>query len=411
MSRILKWAGALLCALMLGPGTAIAQDLGGLARVSPQESHVKDGWGGTVTLSLGLSQGVPWRVFQVDEPRRLVLDFREVDWSGLQAEVFDQSEGISAVRFGSFRDGWSRMVIDLASPSVIDTAELRVEPTDGSAILQVTLQASNAEEYAAQAGAPEDPRWDLPKPAVTQPTGQSKSEWAPMVVLLDPGHGGIDPGAEVDDLQEKDLMLTIARELRDTLRRAGGIDVVMTRDEDRFVSLEERVALAHRVQADVFISLHADALQSGHATGATVYTLSEEASDKASRLLAERHDRGEILAGLDLSDTDDVVANVLLDLARLETRPRTQKLARAMVLGMQQSTGLLNKKPLREAGFSVLKAADIPSILIEVGFMSSDRDLSNLKDPNWRATVNAGIRDGLLAWRQADQAAKGLVRQ
>jgi len=122
-------------------------------------------------------------------------------------------------------------------------------------------------------------------------------------------------------------MLQFAREVRDSLRRAGGFDVILTRDGDHFVSLERRVSLAHDAGADVFISLHADALQQGHARGATVYTLSDEASDAASAILAERHDRDDILAGIDLSGTDDEVADVLLDLARLETRPRTALLA------------------------------------------------------------------------------------
>jgi N-acetylmuramoyl-L-alanine amidase len=387
-----------------------SSELSGLARVNVEDSIISDGWRGSVEINLGLTQGVPWRIFSLDEPRRLVLDFREIDWQGVSKETLLQSELVSDVRFGIFRPGWSRMVLDLTAPLLVETAELRIDEVLGTAQLSVKLHQVGIDAYSVGSGAPHDPRWDLPEPSVAMGNTPAKPEWAPLVVMLDPGHGGIDPGAQADGALEKDLMLAFAREIRDTLRRAGGFEVLMTRDEDRFVSLEGRVAMAHRLQADVFISLHADVLHKGHASGATVYTLSDDASDKASQLLAERHDRAEILAGLDLSKADDAVADVLLDLARMETKPRTQKLALAMVLGMERASGELNKKPYREAGFSVLKAADIPSVLIEAGFMSSEKDLENLRNPEWRSAIAAGIRDGLQAWIIADKAAQGLVR-
>jgi N-acetylmuramoyl-L-alanine amidase len=230
-------------------------------------------------------------------------------------------------------------------------------------------------------------------------------------VVLDPGHGGIDPGAEVDGTQEKALMLTFARELREVLLRAGGFDVVLTRDADEFVSLERRVALAHRAGADVFLSLHADALSGARARGASVYTLSDSASDAASAALAERHNRADILAGVDLSGKDDVVADVLMDLARMETQPRADHLAEVL-LDTFRAAGLpLLSRPQRHAGFSVLKAPDIPSVLIELGFLSSPRDLKNLRDANWRAQAAETLRDALGAWRDADAARAGLVRQ
>ncbi len=202
-----------------------------------------------------------------------------------------------------------------------------------------------------------------------------------------------------------------ARELRDGLRRAGGFEVVLTRDDDVFVPLEARQSIARTAGADVFISLHADALAEGRASGATIYTLSETASDIASEKLAERHDRADLLAGVDLSDQDDVVAGVLMDLARTETAPRSDRLADALVAGLDQSIGNLHKRPRLEASFSVLKAADIPAVLIELGFMSSERDLDNLRDADWRARAAAGVRDALRAWVVADAAEASLLRQ
>ncbi len=410
MSRLFAFLVAMVCAVPLATVVA-AQDFSALARVDKDKSGFSDGWRGAVVLELALSQGVPWRMFHLDAPRRLVLDFREIDWADLLAEDFGSAEGIGGMRFGQYRPGWSRMVLDLDAPLLPDEAGLSVDEASGRAVLTLVLKPVGVPEFAARAGAPRDPRWDLPEPAPVATPRAARPDWAPTIVVIDPGHGGIDPGAERGGYREKDLMLSFAREVRDTLRRAGGFEVVLTRDADEFVSLEARVARAHQAQADVFISLHADALSEGNANGATVYTLSDEASDAASATLAERHDRADILSGVDLSGADDEVTDVLLDLARLETQPRTERLADEIVAALRGATGALNNKPHREAAFSVLKAADVPSILIELGFMSSSRDLSNLEDPGWRAAMAAGIRDGLLAWTIADKAVRGLVRQ
>ncbi len=406
MSRLIT----LLAALWFG-GVAGAQEFSGLARIDSAASQLSEEWRGAVTLELALSQGVPWRVFQLDEPRRLVLDFREVDWSGFNADQLGQAEGVGDILYGQFRPGWSRMVLALEAPLILEEAGLTVDEVTGAARLVLSLTPAEVEQYARHSGAPHDPRWDLPEPAIVPDMRQERPDWAPVIVVLDPGHGGIDPGAERDGAQEKQLMLRFARELRDALRRTGSFEVFMTRDDDVFVSLERRVSIAHEAGADVFISLHADSLQQGHATGATVYTLSEDASDAASAILAERHDRADILAGVDLTGADDRVADVLLDLARLETRPRTSLLAVTLVRSMKEASGGLNKKPLRQAGFSVLKAADIPSVLIEVGFLSSKADLQRLQDPNWRAVMAGAIRDGLLKWRDEDRILRELVRQ
>ncbi|MCE8536481.1 N-acetylmuramoyl-L-alanine amidase [Ruegeria pomeroyi] len=405
MSRIILFIALIWAAL-----PALAQDFSGLARIRPDESRIETLPRGGLRIELGLSQGVPYRLFTLDAPRRLVLDFQEVDWTGLRAEAMDQSDKVLAVHFGTYLPGWSRMVLELAAPLAVDLVAMQVDEGTGSARLEVALRASDEESFAAAAGAPQDPRWDLPAPEAL-PALPERGADAPLRVVLDPGHGGIDPGAETEGVVEKHLMLRFARELREVLLRSGGFEVVLTRDGDHFVSLERRIALAHEAGADVFISLHADSLSEGLAHGATVHVLAEEASDIASAKLAERHDRDDLLAGADLSATDDRVTDVLLDLARQETRPRTEALARALVDGMTQQGGPMNRRPLRGASFSVLKAADIPSVLIEIGFLSSPRDLKNLQDAEWRASIAAGIRNGLANWHQADLERRGLVRQ
>lgn len=386
------------------------QNFSGLARIDSASSRITNLGKDAVQIDLALSQGVPYRLFALTGPPRLVLDFQEVDWSGLRAETLLATDRLTGVQFGTYVPGWSRLVIDLGRPMAVQQSELRVDQVLGSARLQITLAPVSAEDFAAQAGAPYDARWDLPDPTLA-PVAPPRAADAPLMIVLDAGHGGIDPGAEQGAIEEKDLMLTFARELREALLRRGGYEVVMTRDGDYFVSLEGRIALAHQNRADVFISLHADSLAEGLAHGATVHVLSRDASDIASAKLAERHNRSDILSGVDLSGTDDSVTAILLDLARQETQPRTEALAAAIIAGLAQTGGPMNRRPLRAAAFSVLKAADIPSVLVEIGFLSSPRDFANLQDADWRAGMAGGIVNGLDAWRKEDAATRSLVRQ
>ncbi len=402
MSRII----IALAALWMSVLPAAAQDASGLARFV--DGRIEDRAFGQTDLTLTLSQGVPWRVFTLTEPARLVLDFREVDWSGADPKALNQSDRIATLRMGAFRPGWSRLVAELTEPMTVETAGLSLSQDSGSAMLEITLERTDADTFAALSGAPYDARWDLPPAAPVKPLRSGDGR---LLIMLDPGHGGIDPGAERDGINEAKLMLTFARELREVLRRTGEFDVAMTRDADQFVSLEARVAAAQDAGAGLFVSLHADAIAQGLAYGATVYTLAEEASDAASAALAERHNRDDLLAGIDLSGADDRVAQVLMDLARLDNTPRSKALAAHIVEGIDNALGHIHKRPLREAGFSVLKAADIPSVLVEVGFLSTSADLKNLQDPVWRAGMAAGIRDGISAWAIEDAALARLRRQ
>ncbi|WP_342779802.1 N-acetylmuramoyl-L-alanine amidase [Maritimibacter fusiformis] len=362
---------------------------------------------GRVEIGLEITQPVPWRVFTLDDPVRVVVDFSELDWGATDAGAL--AEGVirtTSIATGVYRPGWSRMVIALDRPMVVDEAGM--ETTDSGARVAILLRDSDAETFAASAGAPASATFDM---AATAPAPPEPQPDGPLVVVLDPGHGGIDPGAERDGVVEADLMLTFARDLKEVLLRAGNIDVVLTREGDYFVPLEERVSIARRAGADVFLSLHADALAEGRATGATVYTLAADASDVASEKLAERHDRADLLAGVDLTEADDAVALVLMDMARTETAPRTDRLANALVEGIHAATQSTYKTPRMEAAFSVLKAPDIPSVLIELGFLSSERDRERLTDPDWRRAAAEGIRDALLYWAIEDAAASERLRQ
>jgi N-acetylmuramoyl-L-alanine amidase len=297
------------------------------------------------------------------------------------------------------------LVMELTGPMRVARAGML---TGDAVAVELTLTPTDAASFAERAAQPEPAEWALPTPAdvpVLPPRGEG-----PLTVVLDPGHGGIDPGAEKDGYTEAELMLTFARELKELLLREG-FQVVLTREEDVFVPLETRSSIARSAGAHVFISLHADALEEGEAVGATIYTLSDDASDAASQALAERHDRDDLLAGIDLSAQDDVVASVLMDMARTETTPRTERLALALEVAIKGAELRMHRHPRQEAGFSVLKTPDIPSVLIELGFLSSDRDLQRLLDENWRTKMSDAIVTALQAWADEDAALAALRKQ
>lgn len=403
MSRLFTTLASLALALCL-PLSARADGLTALARLDVARSVVEDRGGG-LALTLALGQPVPWRAFTLADPPRLVLDFREVDWRGSGAAGIDRADRATAIRTGTVGPGWSRMVLDLALPMTLAEAELRTGQTDGGALLRVRLDPATAAAMRAASGPP--PAADFPPAVLPPPVPRGEG---PLTVVLDPGHGGIDPGAQAGGITEADLMLAFARELEEALIRKG-FRVALTREADIFVPLDGRITRARAAGADVFLSLHADAVPEGRATGATVFTLSDTASDEAAAALAERHDRADLLSGVDLSGQDDAVARVLMDIARLDTHPRSEALADALAAGIGSSVGGLHRRPRQAAGFSVLRAADIPSALVELGFLTTEADRDRLTSPDWRRRAAAGIAGAVAAWAEADAARAGLARR
>jgi N-acetylmuramoyl-L-alanine amidase len=397
----------LVCAVLLWPFAGGAQDLSALARLLPEASQFEDRGSGA-DIALAISQPVPWRVRVLDEPPRLVLDMREVDWTGLQAVARD-SDVVTAVRAGVVRQGWSRMVMDLSGPFTVTTAGMTTPESGGQdTVVRLRLDPAEPAAFARAAAMPDPADWALPVVAdLPKPVARGAG---PVVVVLDPGHGGIDPGAERDGYSEAGLMLTFARELKELLLRDGDFLVVLTREEDEFVPLETRISIARAAGAHVFLSLHADAIAEGEAVGATIYTLSEEASDLAAQALAERHDRADLLSGVDLTAQDDLVATVLMDMARTETEPRIERLALALEGSIKGAGLTMHRHPRQTAGFSVLKSPDIPSVLVELGFMSSASDLRRLTDRAWRSKMAMALRDGLKQWAAEDASLATLRR-
>ena len=391
---------SLTLALALPAG---AEGLSALARLdAARSSVVRTGEGLAVTLTL--SQPVPWRLRFLAGPPRLVIDTREVDWTGARAMV--RVPPVVDLRAGSFRPGWSRLVLELEAPQKLVRAEMLTE--GDTARIALVLAPTDDAGFAAETARPDLPEWALPEAAEILPPLPEGS--GPITVVLDPGHGGIDPGAEREGQSEAALILTFARELKDILVRDGRFRVVLTREEDIFVPLETRTSVAREAEADVFLSLHADTLAEGDAQGATVYTLAEEASDAASAALAERHDRDDLLAGVDLSAQDDVVAEVLMDMARTETMPRTDRLAAAFVAAIKAAGIRMHRRPLQSGGFSVLKTPDIPSVLLELGFLSSDRDFNRLTDAVWRAKLAEALLAALVGWSEEDSSLRAVAK-
>lgn len=402
---------ALALVLVLLAWPLQAQEFTALARLDPAASRIETGEDGALEVTLYLSQAVPWRIFTLDEPMRLVLDFSELDWRGATREGLGGGDSVTDLRFGALRPGWSRMVLALAEPLAIDTAGMEVSTRDQTATLRLRLTPTDAAAFAALAGAPADPGWEaLMALDVTPPPAPPPADGLPVIVI-DPGHGGIDPGAERGGLVEADLMLALALELAESIDRTGLMRAVLTRNEDSFVPLRTRMTIARRMGAVAFISLHADALEEDAARGAAVYTLTQEALDQASAQMVERHERGDLLAGLDLSGAGDGIAAALMEIARLESAPASERLAAALVEGLREAGAVLNSHPRREAPLAVLRAADFASVLLEAGFLSDEGDRERLSTPEGRAPIVAGLTAALPGWLDEEERLEGLQRR
>lgn len=378
-----------------------AQSLNAVARIDPLQSTLSQTSDGAA-LVLHLSQPVPFRVFTLETPNRLVLDFREVNWTGLKPSLADAVPDIAAMRFGLYRPGWSRLVLDLNAPLTVSMADMDTGQSNGAARLTLILKAATPAEYAARAGAPEGALWPERKRA------ELPAKTNALRIAIDPGHGGIDPGAVREGVEEKGIALDFAHELKRALEIRGDFEVMMTRTQDEFLSLRERVLTARDAQADLFLSLHANTVTRGNPTGATVYLLSDDASDKEAAALAEKENRADILGGVALDGEEDAVARILVDLARGRTNMRSRAFGDHLVQGLKERVGVIKSRPLRAAGFEVLKAPEIPSVLLELGFLSNAQDRENMQSPTWRARAIEGVLEALDAWRETDAAQNAL---
>jgi N-acetylmuramoyl-L-alanine amidase len=354
-------------------------------------------------LVMDLDQQVELRAFVLSDPYRVIVDLPEVAFR-LPGNAGKEGRGlVSAYRFGNMARGKARIVIDTVEPVAIDKA-FALPPLDGQpARLVIDLVKTTREEFARQALAGQDHRWT---PAVggkgdklSGPPVASERTDLPLIVL-DPGHGGVDSGAGSDDgTAEKDLVLQFGLALQSALRATGKVRVAMTRDTDVFIALGDRVKFARERQASLFLSLHADALSDAgeDVRGATVYTLSDTASDRDAAALAERENKADIFAGTEVKVDSSEVTDILLDLMHRETKTFSVHFAKVATDEMRPRIHL-NKNPHRFAGFKVLRAPDVPSALLELGFMSNERDVRQLTDPQWRKTATEALARAIIAY-------------
>ena len=371
------------------------------ARLIKENSFAKDRFFGGIEINLQLSQGVPYKIWMDRDPLSLIIDFNVLNFNGIDLEKINQSKNIKSIEIKELDNEWSRLSFQLADYWAIENTEMSISPQDNSASLSIFLKSISEGVFSLT----DKPNKDFSSNKI------SATENNDFVVVLDPGHGGRDPGAEAGGYRESSLMLELAEAVKESLIRNTDFKVVLTRTEDKFLSLEDRITIASQSDANLFISLHADAVIEGEASGTTVYLLSDKATDKMSAQLASRHDRSEILRGVDLSGLDSQVASVLLDMARQETKPRSEAVASFILKVFKEKITELSSQPLRYAAFSVLKSPDIPSILIEAGFMSTSSDLQNLTTKKWRREFADSLTEAISRWHVRDKENRVLLRE
>ena len=390
-------------ALAAEPGIAV-QTLPAPVESMPEATDVRLGGDAKQTrFVLDLTRKVDLAAFTLADPYRVVVDLPQVAFK-LPPHAGEQGRGlVKAFRYGLIMQGGSRIVLDVSGPVRVEKA-FTLAAVDGQpARLVLDLAATDRQSFLRDIGLAARPTHHA---AIrNEPLAQRSDDARPLVVI-DPGHGGIDTGTKgLDGQEEKDVVLAFGLKLRELLERGGKYRVAMTRSDDTFIPLTERVRTARQLKAALFISIHADSVprSEGQAEGASVYTLSEHASDAEAGRLAETENRSDIIAGVDLSAEPDDVANILIDLAQRETKTFSLQFAQTLV-GDIKPVAPLHLRPVKSAGFIVLKAPDVPSVLIELGYMSTRRDLKNLTSADWQAHTA-----GAMAHAVDDFFAKRLV--
>lgn len=343
-----------------------------------------------------LSDPVAMRVFTLSNPNRVVIDMPAVQWHLDGAPRPTGNGAVKSYRYGLFRPGNSRFVIDLNTPMTV--TEPKVLPPSGGYGYRVVIDLfpTSPDRFDRTAGWPADlkAREAAAEQLASLPPAPSPLPSAPekRVIVIDAGHGGIDSGTSgVNGLMEKDLVLDEALRLGRELVRRANYTVHLTRDTDVYIPLKERVSIARSWHADLFISLHADSNPDSGVNGLSIYTLSESGSDKEAAALARKENQSDVIAGVDLGGGNSTVAPILLSLAQRDTMNRSSRFAQGAVTMLASATDILPRQPHRSAGFVVLKAPDVPAVLIELGYLSNADDAGQMNSVRWRNGVAKAI--------------------
>jgi N-acetylmuramoyl-L-alanine amidase len=378
-------------------------------------------------LIIDLSAKTEFAIVSLTEPNRIAIDVRAANLK-FTTPPTPAGQGIVASYIVEMAEtGRARTMLTLNSPAQVQQAYVLDAFDDQPARLVVDLIPDSPENFAdraaqdlaaSQRAAGIDPAVapDAAAPdamaTVTQPTEPGASNVAsgtrPLVVI-DPGHGGIDNGASASSgVHEKDIVLAFALKLQDLLVESGRFDVALTREDDTFLTLEQRVTLARENKADLFISIHADSFQQAEISGASIYTRDEKATDVLDKVLADNENKRDIVAGFVLPEMDAAVVDILVDLMRRQMRQQSYVAAQAIVHQLEPSV-TLRKFPVRQANFFVLQAPDVPSILLELGFLSNADDIANLMKSDWQARVSEALARGIASYFDGVAAQEGGV--
>lgn len=392
---------------------------------------------------LDMSRAVDVRLFMLDAPFRVVLDMPEVGWR-LPAKPLPSQTGLfRAMRYGLYQAGQSRIVLETTHPVAVKTAFFLADTGTGNRRFVLDLAPSDRSSFAAglnrviQVGAvgsgyqaaslPNVAMPAVPTPPQNNTSVTNTASLAPVpdavpvakvtaaqptmlpapvkpavpvkagkhVIVVDPGHGGADPGTiGPSGVYEKHITIAMARQIKQTLEATGRYKVVLTRDRDVFIRLRDRVNISRKAGAELFISVHADSIKNKKISGSSVYTLSEKASDKEAAMLAEKENKVDLIAGIDLSGESQEVTNILIDLAQRESMNESAKFANVLVNELKRTSKVL-RNTHRFAGFAVLKAPDVPSVLVELGFLSNPTDERNLRSKAYRQKIAKAMLKGI----------------
>jgi len=378
--------GLLLAAAAARPPAAGAEPAVSEVRISRHE--------GLTRISIGLSQAVQFRAYVLGGPYRVIVDLPPVDWQlGAGARV--GSAPVTAWRFGGINKEVMRIVFDVDRPVRIQKT-FALPPKDKAQDwrLVIDLERISKDEFDRILREQRGKLPDYTAPGDEAREGQRARKDAPLIVL-DPGHGGIDPGATgKGGTAEKEIVLLVAKELRERILASGRYRVLMTRGADYYIALRQRFEIARSAGADMFVSLHADSSPFRASRGLSIYTLSARASDEEAATLARRENRSDVVAGIDISANSERVAGILIDLAQRQSLLQAHRLAASLKAELQ-SRAEMAANPVRSAGFAVLKAPDIPSVLIELGHLSNPKEEHQMRDPAYQRRLAEAMLRGI----------------